>query len=500
MTFKHLLRLSALLLLGLAACTKTPDANYLPDPLSAEKYPPWDAPVYGYEQMLSFFPTTDYGALNSIYVDANTGNDGSADGTAGNPYQTIGAAVSNHGSPGTIVRVAAGTYREVIEVDVEAGLTQPFVLYSQDGPGMAIIDGEFQADHTVNLRGKYNILDGFEVMNSDRYSVLVGANRPENNPFGGGDAYAVVRNNTVHTSKQDVVKVGTCNFVLIEGNEIYGSLHAVQSDQCIDGVGVYHTICRYNLLRDNGKGGGGYFKGGSTNNIWCYNIVRDMADPSATSEGECFGIQFGGSGQFSTRDQAFYEYPAGHEQLAFNNIFINCQNSGMHIICSWKGKIYNNTFYNCGYVEGKLSDTKAIFHSNPRIGNNDNGIRNSEHVIQNNLVYNDASHPAGNFLSDLENEFEPGMLTHTNNLFYSAGVQVQWNFPEAATTTEIMLDPLLADPENCDFSLMPGSPALDAGISLPVVLAGIVTQDCAHQFNLVSRPAGAAFDIGAYEQ
>lgn len=54
----------------------------------------------------------------------------------------------------------------------------------------------------------------------------------------------------------------------------------------------------------------------------------------------------------------------------------------------------------------------------------------------------------------------------------------------------IIGDPMFVDPENGDFRLKEGSPAIDAGITIPSVTTdkdGII------------RPQSAAYDIGAYE-
>ncbi len=480
----------------ISSCRKTPSSNYLPKPLGEKQYAPWDAPVYTYEQMVSFFPTEDYTGLIQIYV-SKTGSDVGGDGTFANPYQTIQFAIDAHSNSGTVINVAAGTYNETVIMSVDASFVAPFVLLSVDGPGAAIIDGQMNGDHVVQVRGYYNVLDGFEIKNGGRYCVLVTRNIPDGqNPFGGADSYATIRNNIVHTAVQDVIKVGHLNFVLIEKNDVSGSLSEKQDDQCIDGVGVYHSLCQYNYLHDNGDGGGGYFKGGSTNNIWCFNLIADM-DLSGVPEYSAFGIQAGGSGQFSYRDEAWAEYPAGHEQLIHSNIFINCEGCAVTTISAWNTKVYNNTIYNCGYASETDVNRNSIFRAKVSSGNQDNGIRSKELDIRNNISYNDATHPVRYYFSQLNAEYSS--IGNGFNCFYSMNGGQGYNFPSGTVASNIFDDPGFLDPVNCDFSLVGSSPCLEAGQNLATVTKGIMTADCMGNFTIVGRPIGL-IDMGAYEQ
>lgn len=62
--------------------------------------------------------------------------------------------------------------------------------------------------------------------------------------------------------------------------------------------------------------------------------------------------------------------------------------------------------------------------------------------------------------------------------------------PVAPNGTCIAADPQFSDPDTYDYSLLPSSPAIDAGI------ANGLTEDCS---GLVARPSGSGIDIGAYE-
>ena len=64
-------------------------------------------------------------------------------------------------------------------------------------------------------------------------------------------------------------------------------------------------------------------------------------------------------------------------------------------------------------------------------------------------------------------------------------------YPGDRNASTWMKNPLFVNPAGGDYSLQPGSPLIDAGANLQ----GIVDEDYAG----ASRPAGSAFDIGAYE-
>src|SRR5262249_30848580 len=89
----------------------------------------------------------------------------------------------------------------------------------------------------------------------------------------------------------------------------------------------------------------------------------------------------------------------------------------------------------------------------------------------------------------------------TNNVFSSTGafdvaqagspVGFSDNLCDAAETgCTAISDPRFVDAAGADFHLQPTSPAIDAGAAV---------SDVRTDFDGVSRPQGAAYDIGAYE-
>lgn len=471
-----------LVVLLFASCEKTPNPNFLPQNLGSDKQAPWETPIYTISEMEQFFTTTNYNNLTSIYV-ATNGNDETGDGSPSNPYKTLAFTLREKIVLGTIVRVKAGTYAEgVINVTTYATIDKPIVIYSEDGVGAAIIDGNNTTENLFVLTGQHIVVDGFEIKNCSGYGISVfpvyDANQQEK------DSYCIVRNNIVHHTGRDAVKSAHINFILIEYNDISQVQHSRQYDDCIDGVAVYHTICRFNYLHDNGAGTGGYFKGGSANNIWYNNLIKNCG-AAAEYETNGAGLNIGGWGTFSWRDNAWYEYPAGYEQLVFNNVFINCEMAGITIGSSQKSQIYNNSFYNCGYNTTYQSSGAIIRVPEP------NNISSGDIDIYNNVVYNDVSHPFKQFYKDLAENAPTGTIRHGYNSIFSEGVSVIWNYSDEVAISEEIANPLFTNPQNNDLTLLVGSPAINSGITLNQIV---------FDYNMNSRPIGLIYDKGAYEQ
>lgn len=478
-------------------CKKTPNPNEILQDMALEEYPPWEAPQFGYEELLDFFPGADYSGLTSYYV-APTGSDQSGDGSSSNPFKTIQYAVYKVAAPGVIIRVKAGTYNESVGIpkSIVGTKNNPFVLYSQDGIGAAIIDATFQTNNTIKCTGQYVVIDGFEVKNANLYAVVISGSGPDRY----FNSYSVLRNCHVHHAKSDVVKVGSINFVMIEYCDIHDVVYeGGEYENCIDGVGVYHTICRFNILHDNKNGGGGYFKSGSFNNIWCYNIIKDML-VSGGSDGQTYGIQIGGSGVgTSYREDGFYEYPRAYGQVVFNNLFMNCAMSGIHIVNAWETKIYNNTFYNCGYEAGDQSDQKAVIRTTVNQGANDNGLKSKYLWLYNNVAYNEAEFQTEQFFLQVhEKEFNSENFWHGHNLIFNNGTPPDWGYPNNPASTETIADPLFANPSNCNFFYTVGSPAIAKGKILTDVLQGFQILDCNMNYSLLNR--NGTYDLGAFQQ
>ncbi len=473
---------AALLPLLFWACEQTPNPNYLPQSLGIARLAPWDAPLYSITEMEAFFTDVDYNSLAGIYVSTG-GSDQTGDGSEAAPYRTLKFTLREKARPGVIVRVKAGTYyEEVIDVDIYARREKPLVIYSEDGAGAAIIDGRNRTENLLVISGQHIVVDGFEIRNSNGYGIGVFPRYDARQPA--RDSFTIIRNNIVHHTGRDAVKSAHVNFILIENNDISRVRHLNQYDDCIDGVAVYHSIARNNYLHDNGAGTGGYFKGGSANNIWYNNLIVNVGG-AGDYETNGAGLNIGGWGTFSWRDNAWYDYPAAYGQLVFNNLFINCEMAGITIGSAQNSQIYNNSFYNCGYNSSFASSGAIIRVPEP------NNVATADIDIFNNVVYNDAAHPFSRFFRDLARDHPTGLIRHGFNTIHAQGARVEWGYADGAAASERMEDPRFINPAANDLRLQSGSPAINSGTPLT---------DVPFDFLMNKRPLGPQYDRGAYEQ
>ncbi len=139
-------------------------------------------------------------------------------------------------------------------------------------------------------------------------------------------------------------------------------------------------------------------------------------------------------------------------------------------------EVYNNTLYDCGnwtnppYGE---SEGSLLWYN---AGNASKSLR-----LRNNVIYASSVSP---YCDDLV----CSGITGSNNIFYGHGAPPA----NSSLTDSLNVDPRLANLSlaNPDFHLQPGSPAIDAGVTI----SGLATD-----FDGIPRPQGSAFDIGAYQ-
>jgi hypothetical protein len=158
----------------------------------------------------------------------------------------------------------------------------------------------------------------------------------------------------------------------------------------------------------------------------------------------------------------------------YNNIFRNgtCDNTGVFL--AWHTVtvfLYNNVFYQIGVPSRPMVYVAS-------------GIPTTA-TFKNNIFY---SQPGQEFIN-----VEAGGATANSDhdLFYNPGGTT--TLPSGVTVTNpIVGDPLFMDPRSYNFHLQPGSPAFNTGTS---AVSAYVTQD----YDGISRPRGALYDIGAFE-
>ena len=233
-----------------------------------------------------------------------------------------------------------------------------------------------------------------------------------------------------------------------------------------------------------------------------------------------------GAGYFVNGNETKHYPGVGPTNIHFRFNIVTC-NSGHGAIRIYDGasgkdpkdlKIYGNLVYNSPssggvYIGGDLGNTLRVlmynntFYNSP-VSLNANSATFEVFEFKNNIVY----HPGGTPLLDAQRK----ITAHSNNIYYrSSGTLVSaggTSYDASSLgnyeSTALAGNPLLKGtttfptgftgvfgstlvPNNDSMSLQSASPGIDNGVALVAGFNGSV--------NSVGRPAGARWDIGAYE-
>lgn len=432
-------------------------------------------------------PTSTTTSTNIYYV-STTGSD-SNPGTQAKPWQTIQKA-ANTMLAGQTAIVLAGDYS-----GQRVQVTRPGV------PGAMIT---YQAQGTVTMKGftvkaNYIAILGFDISNTDDnwqegWGIFVQASYCdiENNYVhfatrGGIELFATpanptfttnctVRNNQLYGNSQMGIDVNGRNN-LVEGNEIWGTIQYhpqwINPPDWIDADGIRFFgrghIIRRNYIHD--------IKYGIPENINphidCFQTWSDSYHEDAHDvlfdQNICDNLQTHARGE---NGQGFMiNSPGTCSNLTIRNNLIRAFRNINAYDCD-NLSIVNNTFV--GDLSFTQWDPFGI------------GLARSHYAfIKNNIFYNVGGGGAGDFSIDSASQL-------TINIGYGC---VFWNngqtLPGSPYPHDLWaVDPEFINPAGLDYHLKPGSPCIDAGMTL-----GEVKND----LDSNPRPLGGGFDVGAYE-
>lgn len=245
---------------------------------------------------------------------------------------------------------------------------------------------------------------------------------------------------------------------------------------------VRHRTARYNLFyhckaigthtgadgSSSGKGNGIAIRDGASYNVFDGCITENCNAAIRFNE----TVEDGDTGTNPTG------HP-GNNNLIKNGIAYNCY-IGVHFFeYSIPGDAGDNTIANCTFYK-----TRYMFYA-------ERSCKNMKYI--NNIFYGTlpatpgGAFRAGPFASDI---LPNGSNTYFSNCdFYN----IQGDMPPGFVTSTIngiSADPLFKNPSNNDFHLLAGSPCINTGKTIDSVKT---------DYDSVSRPQGAAYDIGAFE-
>lgn len=437
-------------------------------------------------QFIRFGPAS--GEVEPDYFVSIDGND-SNPGTASEPFETIDKAISVV-SPGEAVLVKSGTYTGDFEIDVSGSSGSPITFMGE--PGTKLVTDKSQNNASVWIRADYVTLRGFDV---------------EGNIHVQGH-FNIVEENYVHDSWE---KVGI--FFSAEERNSADCTNNIARSNTIEravGQGLYlegrdHQLLNNDVSRTQDTapdgsnqtdadgmrffGSGHLVKGNYIHDIWQTDMEGAPHIDIMQTFQEAHDIVFDGNVMHNPNPSGsnrilMLERQAGEGPVSdltwVNNIFIFSDDSSSHMNFNRKSgqpeivnmNVVNNVFYTPnGQVEKAASFnniTNAVFKNNLVINTGLDGRTyldpsdgTTTDGFGNNAVFNTVGSPGGSPY--------PGDLWEVN--------------PQVVDINGSTIDEL-------DFRLNPGSPLIDAGVSISYT---------DHDFDGNSRPHGSGWDIGAFE-
>lgn len=380
----------------------------------------------------------------ATYYTSTTGSD-SNPGTQSSPFQTVAKGASAL-APGDTLYIRAGTYPESFSDAIPGGTSWSAPVTIAAYPGETVIirptSGTFVfyfssgTSKYIELRDL--VIDGSYVSsNSVKITWSGTSNYAHHIRIKGGEVRNTKAQNGINMSAFLNAPLDAAGYNEIIGVKIHDNLAIQALGSSYSGSYGIYSSSNYNVIDGNeiynNSGYGVHVYSGAwpiRNNIVRNNRIHDNAK-NGTGKGNGIGLYSG----------------ANHE--AYNNVIWGTNNSGITInYGAQNAKVYNNTVYN-------NVGTQSIEHYGIY-----NGAESSGAIIRNNIVFR-----------------------HSDGEIVNAG-------SGATVSNNLTTDPMFANASNLDFRLQAGSPAIDAGATLPEV-----TRDADGN----ARPQGGAYDIGAYE-
>lgn len=355
-------------------------------------------------------------------------------GHAANDIQTaIDAA-----TPNAIVLVSNGTYQVTEQIEVNKAVT----VQSLNGPELTTVSAAVDNTRVFNITHEDALVTGFTISNGHR-------------PAPAPSQHGANINMTAGTVSNCVVTAGTCN----RGSIVYMT----------GGLFTHGVISNNTETGNSGGTGGAWLQGGEA--IIEHSVLTDNRSGTAggsmtlvlngdvTARNLIISHNRAGSSSRISRAVAI----AGAGSLLQNCLIVDNPGRGIHMTAA-------------GRVEHCTVSRNQVF------GNAGNGLYMNNGTVANSIFYYNGSGFYPSLRSDVL--LEGGSISNS-----CAGVSIEG---EGNTTSP----PLFSDPDGADFSLLPGSPAIDTG-----ALLAEVTSDMEGNPRPVDGNGDSTdgYDMGAFE-
>ena len=413
---------------------------------------------------------------NTVYIDPAF--NGVGDGTMAKPFKSLPVQFRNN----TAYLIKGGA---VLITTDRIWIPNDSIRISTYGNGVATIQGDFGWNILV-VAGKDNVIEnlnltqltsGFEGKTGVFGLSTIGGRGWVNNVHTtggyrginvgsynhkGGKAY--VTNCSVTTTGSDGMYMDDLDSLVVINCKSVDVARLFPTDiggDCLQSVFVYNVTLE-NCFFDHSSMGGKYcyigqdglsvnisnstFKSGE--NAAC--MYLGSSDSIPNSLWNVTNCHFKG-GRYAMQNFA-------HEIIMYNCTFSDQLEEALH-------EAYIGRFYNCTFVNQKIG--LVSWSSQP----------DEYKEIKNCIFYN------------VEAPFYGNRMVASNNLHFNTNGVYEHNY-DKVMGIKSNLDPLFVDPSNYNYKLKAGSPAIDSGLTIAAVKTDI---------NLVTRPKGNGYDIGAYE-
>ena len=389
------------------------------------------------------------------------------DGSATSPWKTIQKCANSINGGDTCV-IRDGAYPETISA-TRSGTDGKLLVIKAENARQATVHG------TMALSGRYIRIEGFKMVPPAGQNLTVAIT---------GD-YNQVANCAFDTPSGTPARNSTALHVggrynRVEGNYVQGTCFGITL------VGEYNTIERNEVTRLKLVGECGdvdymrfFGKGHVIRSNSFYGILRSEVNGAHV---DCFQTFDNNGPEYSVSnvtiennfcsdcDQGAMLEAKIHglsDGLIFrNNVFKNCSSWGLCVHNIKNVRVYNNTFDMTGGIHGM-------------------GCRfGASCEVKNNIFFNGTT---AYWYEEATVIDGTGGAPGKNNLLYSADRYIS-GFGGDVTNK----DPLFVGRSGNRYALQPGSPAIDAGIS-------IGSWASPKDRNGILRPQGRAWDIGAHE-
>ena len=437
--------------------------------------------------------TTYY--VTTVTTGGNDDNDGLSWETAfATPKRALAVAAD-----GDKVVVGDGTWTNVGYCDMV--VTNAIEFTSLNGPGATIFDGGAASSVGANyiysgggstastyrwvieVRNVDAVVHGFTIQGGFRYNPSGVTSASGIQLYNGTVSNCVVR--LCRGGNDGTTWSGAGVYVangLLKNCEIHGNVGRYNNNTTCYGGGVFQAggtvdSCVITNNSAGRQGSGVFIRGGTLRNSLIADNHGHYTSSSASSlittssYGGGLAMQEGGS---LVENCVISDNVRGLKSAA--GVYVNHNNAILRN-CLVFGNTAQSEIGGVLLAKGRVENCTIYGNSAVINGTTGTGLRQTGGTVVNSIVYGNPTSGGASDVVKTSGTFETNLVSKALDFFSSGDGNISGN-------------PVFADAANNDFSLLFGSPAIDAGQAIAAV-----TKDIAG----TARPQGSAYDIGCYE-